>query len=51
MDELVAANPAQVASYHKNPKALGWFVGQVMKATKGQANPQLVNELLRKKLG
>jgi aspartyl-tRNA(Asn)/glutamyl-tRNA(Gln) amidotransferase subunit B len=51
IDELIAANPAQVESYHKNPKALGWFVGQVMKATKGQANPQLVDELLRKKLG
>jgi aspartyl-tRNA(Asn)/glutamyl-tRNA(Gln) amidotransferase subunit B len=50
VDELIAANPAQVASYQKNPKAIGWFVGQVMKATKGQANPQLVNELLRKKL-
>jgi aspartyl-tRNA(Asn)/glutamyl-tRNA(Gln) amidotransferase subunit B len=50
VDELVAANPGQVASYHKNPKALGWFVGQVMKATKGQANPQLVNELLKEKL-
>jgi aspartyl-tRNA(Asn)/glutamyl-tRNA(Gln) amidotransferase subunit B len=51
VDELIAANPAQVASYQKNPKALGWFVGQVMKATKGQANPQVVNELLRRRLG
>jgi aspartyl-tRNA(Asn)/glutamyl-tRNA(Gln) amidotransferase subunit B len=51
IDALIAANPAQVAGYQKNPKALGWFVGQVMKATKGQANPQLVNDLLRKKLG
>jgi aspartyl-tRNA(Asn)/glutamyl-tRNA(Gln) amidotransferase subunit B len=51
VDELIAANPAQAASYQNNPKALGWFVGQVMKATKGQANPQVVNELLRKKLG
>jgi aspartyl-tRNA(Asn)/glutamyl-tRNA(Gln) amidotransferase subunit B len=50
IDELIAANPAQVESYRKNPKALGWFVGQVMKATRGQANPQLVNDLLRKKL-
>jgi len=48
--EIIAANPDQVESYRKNPKALGWFVGQVMKATKGQANPQLVNEMLRKKL-
>jgi aspartyl-tRNA(Asn)/glutamyl-tRNA(Gln) amidotransferase subunit B len=51
IDELIAANPSQVASYQTNPKALGWFVGQVMRATKGQANPQLVNELLRRKLG
>jgi aspartyl-tRNA(Asn)/glutamyl-tRNA(Gln) amidotransferase subunit B len=51
IDELIAANPAQAESCQKNPKALGWFVGQMMKATKGQANPQLVNELLRKKLG
>jgi aspartyl-tRNA(Asn)/glutamyl-tRNA(Gln) amidotransferase subunit B len=49
--EIITANPDQVESYRKNPKALGWFVGQVMKATKGQANPQLVNEVLRKKLG
>lgn len=51
IEELIAANPAQVASFQKNPKAIGWFVGQIMKATKGQANPQLVNDLLRKKLG
>jgi aspartyl-tRNA(Asn)/glutamyl-tRNA(Gln) amidotransferase subunit B len=39
-----------VESYRKNPKTLGWFVGQIMKATTGQANPQVVNELLRTKL-
>ena len=50
VDELIAANPGQVESYRKNPKALGWFVGQVMKATRGQANPQLVNEMLKRKL-
>ena len=33
------------------PKVFGWFVGQVMKATRGQAKPQLVNEVLKKKLG
>jgi aspartyl-tRNA(Asn)/glutamyl-tRNA(Gln) amidotransferase subunit B len=48
--EIIAANPGQVESYRKNPKALGWFVGQVMKATQGQANPQMVNEVLRRKL-
>jgi aspartyl-tRNA(Asn)/glutamyl-tRNA(Gln) amidotransferase subunit B len=49
--EIIAANPDQVAKLKANPKVLGWFVGQVMKATQGQANPQLVNEVLRTKLG
>ena len=48
--EIIDANPDQVESYRKNPKALGWFVGQVMRATQGQANPQLVNEVLKRKL-
>ena len=48
--EIIAANPDQVESSETNPKIFGWFVGQVMKATEGQANPQLVNEVLRKKL-
>jgi aspartyl-tRNA(Asn)/glutamyl-tRNA(Gln) amidotransferase subunit B len=51
VDAVLAANPAQVAQYAANPKVLGFFVGQVMKATQGKANPALVNELLRKKLG
>jgi len=51
VDAALAANPAQVAQYAANPKVLGFFVGQVMKATGGKANPSLVNELLRKKLG
>jgi len=50
VDAALAANPAQVAQYAANPKVLGFFVGQVMKATGGKANPALVNELLRKKL-
>ena len=50
VDAALAANPAQVAQYAANPKVLGFFVGQVMKATQGKANPALVNELLRKKL-
>jgi len=49
-DEIIAANPGQVETYKKNPKVIGWFVGQVMKATKGQANPQLVNQVLKAKL-
>jgi aspartyl-tRNA(Asn)/glutamyl-tRNA(Gln) amidotransferase subunit B len=50
--EVVAANPRQVEQYRAGKKTmLGFFVGHVMKASKGQANPQLVNELLNKKLG
>ena len=50
VDATLAAHPAQAAQYTTNPKVLGFFVGQVMKATGGKANPALVNELLRKKL-
>jgi len=51
IDEVIAANPKQVEQYRAGKKTvLGFFVGQVMKASKGQANPQLVNELLSKKL-
>ena len=48
--EIIDANPDQVAKAKENPKLIGWFVGQVMQKTKGQANPQMVNELLRKML-
>ena len=52
IDEVIAANPKQVEQYRAGKKTvLGFFVGQVMKASKGQANPQLVNELLTTKLG
>lgn len=51
VDEAIAANPAQVEQFRAGKeKVLGFFVGQVMKATRGQADPQQVNELLRKKL-
>jgi aspartyl-tRNA(Asn)/glutamyl-tRNA(Gln) amidotransferase subunit B len=51
IDELIAANPKQVEQYRAGKKTMiGFFVGQVMKASKGQANPQVVNELLGKKL-
>jgi aspartyl-tRNA(Asn)/glutamyl-tRNA(Gln) amidotransferase subunit B len=51
IDEIVAANPNQLEQYRAGKKTMiGFFVGQVMKASKGQANPQLVNELLAKKL-
>jgi aspartyl-tRNA(Asn)/glutamyl-tRNA(Gln) amidotransferase subunit B len=51
VDEIVAKNPDKVADAKSNPKAIGWFVGQVMKASGGKANPQAVNDLLRKKIG
>jgi aspartyl-tRNA(Asn)/glutamyl-tRNA(Gln) amidotransferase subunit B len=52
IDEIMAANPKQVEQYRAGKKTvMGFFVGQVMKATKGQANPSLVNGLLEKKLG
>ncbi|MEW7978630.1 MAG: Asp-tRNA(Asn)/Glu-tRNA(Gln) amidotransferase subunit GatB [gamma proteobacterium symbiont of Phacoides pectinatus] len=55
VDEVIAANPQQVESYRgaeaaKQGKMLGFFVGQVMKASQGKANPKQVNELLRQKL-
>jgi aspartyl-tRNA(Asn)/glutamyl-tRNA(Gln) amidotransferase subunit B len=51
IDELIAANPKQVEQYRAGKKTvIGFFVGQVMKASKGQASPQIVNELLTKKL-
>ena len=52
IDEVIAANPRQVEQYRAGKKTVaGFFVGQVMKASRGQANPQLVNELLARKLG
>ena len=51
VDQLIAYNQDQVASIEKNPRALGWFVGQVMKAMQGKANPKAVNDILRQKLG
>jgi aspartyl-tRNA(Asn)/glutamyl-tRNA(Gln) amidotransferase subunit B len=50
VDEIVANNPDKVADAQANPKAIGWFVGQVMKASGGKANPQTVNALLKKRL-
>ncbi len=49
--DIIAANPDKAAQAKANPKLLGWFVGQVMKASGGKANPQAVNDLLRAKLG
>jgi aspartyl-tRNA(Asn)/glutamyl-tRNA(Gln) amidotransferase subunit B len=51
VDAVIAENPAQVEKAKQNPKLAGWFVGQVMKATGGKANPKAVNELVAAKLG
>ena len=51
VDEVIAANPDQAAAVKEKPKSMGWFVGQVMKASGGKANPQAVNKILRDKLG
>ena len=51
VDEVIAANPDKVAQAKERPKMAGWFVGQVMQATGGKANPQAVNQLVLSKLG
>ena len=51
IDAIIAANPDKVAAVQAKPAMLGWFVGQVMKSTGGKANPQVVNDLLKRKLG
>jgi aspartyl-tRNA(Asn)/glutamyl-tRNA(Gln) amidotransferase subunit B len=51
IDEIIAKNPDKVAQAKAKPQLAGWFVGQVMKASGGKANPQTVNEMLRAKLG
>jgi len=51
VDEVIAANPDKVEQAKANPTLAGWFVGQVMKATGGKANPQAVNELVKARLG
>ena len=51
IDEIIAANPEQTQKVQQKPQLVGWFVGQVMKASQGKANPQAVNEILKNKLG
>ncbi|WP_296765192.1 Asp-tRNA(Asn)/Glu-tRNA(Gln) amidotransferase subunit GatB, partial [Sediminimonas sp.] len=51
VDRIIADNPAQVEKAQSNPKLAGWFVGQVMKATGGKANPKAVNEIVQARLG
>ena len=50
VESVIFENPEQLEKLKRNPKLLGWFVGQVMKRTEGKANPKTVNELLRDKL-
>ncbi|HEX4711531.1 MAG TPA: Asp-tRNA(Asn)/Glu-tRNA(Gln) amidotransferase GatCAB subunit B, partial [Phenylobacterium sp.] len=51
IDKLIAGNPGQAAQVKDKPQAIGWFVGQVMKETGGKANPGVINQMLRAKLG
>jgi aspartyl-tRNA(Asn)/glutamyl-tRNA(Gln) amidotransferase subunit B len=51
VDDIIAGNPEKVEQARIKPALVGWFVGQVMKASAGKANPQTVNELLKRKLG
>jgi aspartyl-tRNA(Asn)/glutamyl-tRNA(Gln) amidotransferase subunit B len=51
VDEIIAANPDKVEAVKAKPTMLGWFIGQVMKASGGKANPGAVNDLLKAKLG
>jgi len=51
VDDIIAANPDKVGQAKAKPSLLGWFVGQVMKASGGKANPQAVNDILKRKLG
>jgi aspartyl-tRNA(Asn)/glutamyl-tRNA(Gln) amidotransferase subunit B len=51
VDEIIAANPDKVEQVKAKPTMLGWFVGQAMKASGGKANPQALNEILKRKLG
>jgi aspartyl-tRNA(Asn)/glutamyl-tRNA(Gln) amidotransferase subunit B len=51
IDQVISANPKQVEQYRAGKKTVaGFFVGQAMKASKGHANPALLNELVTKKL-
>ena len=48
--QIITDNPTQVEKAKQNPKLAGWFVGQVMKAMGGKANPQVVNKIVAEKL-
>jgi aspartyl-tRNA(Asn)/glutamyl-tRNA(Gln) amidotransferase subunit B len=50
VEQIIKDNPIQVDKAKQNPKLAGWFVGQVIKATGGKANPQVVNQIVASKL-
>ena len=50
VDRIILENPTQVEKAKTNPKLAGWFVGQVLKATSGKANPAVVSELINRKI-
>ena len=51
VDDIIAKNPDKVEQAKTKPNVLGWFVGQVMKASGGKANPQAVNALIKQRIG
>ena len=51
VEELIAKNPDKAEQARAKPALIGWFVGQVMKASGGKANPQDVNDLLKRRIG
>ena len=51
VDAVIAANPEKVEQAKAKPSLAGWFVGQVMKSMGGKANPQALNDLVKRKLG
>jgi aspartyl-tRNA(Asn)/glutamyl-tRNA(Gln) amidotransferase subunit B len=51
IEDIIAANPEKAAEAKEKPKMIGWFVGQAMKATGGKANPEIVNAILKRRLG
>ena len=50
VDKIMESNIDKVAEAREKPKLIGWFVGQVMKESKGKGNPQMINKILKEKL-
>ena len=51
VDKILNENPDKVMEVAEKPKMVGWFVGQIMKESQGKANPSVVNDIVKKKLG